>query len=79
MTIAYDEHQQQHRDDGCKKHPPYSCSHHRGVDVVSGFGCNTSQEHVARKTSLDTLTVDATLNLFKWIHQLWGGICFGPF
>lgn len=48
MAVAYNEDEQQHRDDGCEKHPPYSCSNHSGVDVVAGFGCNTSQAYVAR-------------------------------
>lgn len=49
VAVAYDEHEQQHRDDGCEKHPPYSRSNHSRVDVVAGFGCNTSQAHVAKQ------------------------------
>lgn len=77
MAVADDEHEQQHRDDGCEKHPPYSRSNHSRVDVVAGFGCNTSQAHVAKQTSSGRAdTVDAALNNpSKWTHQLVFG-CF---
>lgn len=53
-TIAYYEHQQQHRGDGCKEHPAYGCSNHRWVHIVAGFGCNTSQSHVAARSGSET-------------------------
>lgn len=72
MAVAYNEHEQQHGDDGCEKHPPYSRSDHGRVDVVAGFSCNISQGDVARwGRSGRADTVEAALNnLFRWIHPL---------
>lgn len=48
VAVADYVHEQQRRDDGCKEHPPYSCSDHSGVGIEAWFGCNTSQLHIAK-------------------------------
>lgn len=53
-TIAYYEHEQQRRGDGRKEHPAYGCSNHRRVHILAGFGCNTSQSHVAARSGSET-------------------------
>lgn len=57
MPIAYDEDEQQHRDDGCEQHPANGCSNHSGVDVLTRFSCNTAQSRVARRS---TFTLQAS-------------------
>lgn len=72
MAVAYNEHEQQHGDDGCEKHPPYSRSNHGRVDVVAGLSCNISQGDVTRwGRSGRADTAEAALNnLSRSIHPL---------
>lgn len=47
VPTAYNEHEQQHRDDGGKQHPANGGSNHSRIHILTRFSCNTAQSHVA--------------------------------